>query len=58
MAPRKSRGASTRKGKGSQSSSSRAGLIFPVGRCNRYLRQGRYAQRLGGNAGVYMAAVL
>jgi len=36
----------------------RAGTIFPVGRCNRYLKQGRYAERVGGSAGVFMAAVL
>ncbi len=40
------------------SRSSRAGLTFPVGRVSRFLRQGRYAQRIGGGAPVYMAAVL
>jgi histone H2A len=38
--------------------SARAGLTFPVGRVSRFLRQGRYAQRIGGGAPVYMAAVL
>lgn len=41
-----------------QSRSSRAGLTFPVGRISRFLRQGRYAKRIGGGAPVYMAAVL
>lgn len=36
----------------------KAGVIFPVGRCNRYLKQGRYAERVGGSAGVFMAGVL
>jgi histone H2A len=38
--------------------SSRAGLQFPVGRSNRFLRDGRYAARVGGGAPVYLAAVL
>jgi histone H2A len=38
--------------------SSRAGLQFPVGRLARYLRDGRYAERIGAGAPVYMAAVL
>ena len=45
------------KGK-AKSRSSRAGLQFPVGRIGRYLRNGKYATRLGGGAPVYMAAVL
>ena len=40
------------------SRSSKAGLQFPVGRVSRYLRQGRYAARVGAGAPVYMAAVL
>ena len=40
------------------SSSARAGITFPVARCNRMLKQGRYAQRVGGAAGAYMAAAL
>ena len=40
------------------SRSNRAGLQFPVGRIARYMKQGRYAQRIGGGAPVYMAAVL
>ena len=47
-------------GKGGKSvtGSSRAGLIFPVGRCNRLIRKGRYSQRVGAGAGVFMAGVL
>eukprot|EP00249_Psilotum_nudum_P001038 c13306_g1_i1 orf=389-802(+) len=40
------------------SKSSKAGLQFPVGRLARYLKKGRYAQRIGSGAPVYMAAVL
>ncbi|XP_031253844.1 probable histone H2A.5 [Pistacia vera] len=36
----------------------KAGLQFPVGRIARYLKKGRYAQRTGTGAPVYMAAVL
>ncbi|CAJ1946732.1 unnamed protein product [Cylindrotheca closterium] len=44
--------------KGSTSSSAKAGLQFPVGRIGRYLRQGKYATRMGAGAPVYLAAVL
>ncbi len=49
------------KGKGTRggvSRSVRAGITFPVGRIARYLRQGRYSQRVGAGAPVYLAAVL
>ncbi|CAM9603796.1 unnamed protein product [Phaeothamnion confervicola] len=36
----------------------KAGLQFPVGRIGRFLKQGRYAQRTGAGAPVYLAAVL
>ena len=42
----------------SVSRSSRAGLQFPVGRIARYLKVGRYAERVGAGAPVYLAAVL
>ncbi|EQC36547.1 histone H2A [Saprolegnia diclina VS20] len=45
------------KGKAS-SRSSKAGLQFPVGRVARFLKKGRFAQRIGGGAPVYLAAVL
>ncbi|KAI6685597.1 hypothetical protein NL676_031510 [Syzygium grande] len=35
-----------------------AGLQFPVGRIGRYLKKGRYSQRVGTGAPVYLAAVL
>ncbi|RZC75288.1 hypothetical protein C5167_050769 [Papaver somniferum] len=38
--------------------SAKAGLQFPVGRITRFLKKGRYSQRLGSGAPVYMAAVL
>ncbi len=40
------------------SRSARAGLQFPVGRIARFLKQGRYAERIGAGAPVYTAAVL
>lgn len=40
------------------SKSTKAGLQFPVGRIARYLKKGRYAQRIGSGAPVYLAAVL
>lgn len=47
-----------RKKSHSTSKSERAGLAFPVGRISRYLKQGRYAKRIGAGAAVYLAAVL
>ena len=38
--------------------SARAGLQFPVGRLGRFLKEGRYASRVGGGAPAYVAAVL
>lgn len=48
------------KGKGASgiSRSVRAGITFPVGRIARFLRNGRYTQRVGAGAPVYLAAVL
>merc|ERR1712086_507016 len=40
------------------SKAARAGLQFPVGRCARFLKQGKYADRVGAGAPVYLAAVL
>ena len=36
----------------------KAGLQFPVGRIGRFLKKGRYAQRVGMGAPVYLASVL
>ncbi|KAK6151765.1 hypothetical protein DH2020_014400 [Rehmannia glutinosa] len=44
--------------KKSQSRSSKAGLQFPVGRIARFLMAGKYAERVGAGAPVYLAAVL
>ncbi|XP_033643108.1 histone H2A-like [Asterias rubens] len=41
-----------------RSRSNRAGLQFPVGRIHRFMRKGRYSERIGAGAPVYMAAVL
>ena len=38
--------------------SKKAGLQFPVARCNKLLKKGNYAKRTQKGAGVYMAAVL
>ncbi|XP_024029106.1 histone H2A.1 [Morus notabilis] len=40
------------------SKSVKAGLQFPVGRIVRYLKKGRYAQRTGTGAPIYLSAVL
>lgn len=40
------------------SRSSRAGLQFPVGRIARFLKKGKYSERVGAGAPVYLAAVL
>ncbi|XP_071704519.1 histone H2AX-like [Rutidosis leptorrhynchoides] len=42
----------------SVSRSSKAGLQFPVGRIARFLKAGKYAQRVGGGTPVCLAAVL
>ena len=47
-----------KKSTGSTTRSNRAGLQFPVGRIHRHLREGRYAERVGAGAPVYLAAVL
>ncbi|KAL0459599.1 UNVERIFIED_CONTAM: Histone H2AX [Sesamum latifolium] len=51
-----------RKGKSkaskSVSRSAKAGLEFPVGRIARFLKEGKYAQRVNAGAPVYLAAVL
>ena len=59
----KAEGGKAGRGKGKKSTksvtrSSRAGLQFPVGRLSRFLKDGRYASRVGGGAPVYLAAVL
>ncbi|KAK9002634.1 hypothetical protein V6N11_025303 [Hibiscus sabdariffa] len=56
------KGAGGRKGGGSKkkpvSRSVKAGLQFPVGRIGRYLKKGRYSQRVETGAPMYLAAVL
>lgn len=42
----------------SVSRSQKAGLQFPVGRIARFLKKGRYAQRVGSGSPVYLSAVL
>ncbi|KAJ7672640.1 histone-fold-containing protein [Mycena rosella] len=38
--------------------SSRAGLVFPVGRIHRLVKDGNYAKRVSTASAVYLAAVL
>merc|ERR1712017_19672 len=45
-------------GKKSVTKSAKAGLQFPVGRGRRYLKNGKYATRIGSGAPVSLAAVL
>ncbi|XP_057962855.1 probable histone H2A.5 [Malania oleifera] len=55
------KGAGGRRGgnrKKAVSKSVKAGLQFPVGRIARFLKKGRYAQRTGSGAPIYLAAVL
>ncbi|EXC01677.1 putative histone H2A.5 [Morus notabilis] len=56
----KTKGAGGRRGerKKAVSKSVKAGLQFPVGRIVRYLKKGRYAQRTGTGAPIYLSAVL
>ncbi|XP_052211237.1 histone H2AX-like [Diospyros lotus] len=42
----------------SVSRSEKAGLQFPVGRIARFLKKGRYSQRVGSGSPVYLSAVL
>eukprot|EP01117_Protostelium_nocturnum_P019005 TRINITY_DN80_c1_g1_i2.p1 TRINITY_DN80_c1_g1~~TRINITY_DN80_c1_g1_i2.p1 ORF type:complete len:151 (+),score=57.20 TRINITY_DN80_c1_g1_i2:57-509(+) len=48
----------TKKAGESHTRSFKAGLQFPVGRVHRHLREGRYAERVGAGAPVYLASVL
>lgn len=41
-----------------KSLSSRAGLQFPVARCHRFLKDGKYAERVSVGAAVYIAGIM
>merc|ERR1712110_370980 len=56
--PTKTTKGGAKKGAAPSSRSHRAGLQFPVGRIHSQLKKGRYAERIGAGAPVYMAAVL
>ena len=56
--PAKGRGKGKASAGRSITKASRAGLQFPVGRIARFLKKGRYTERVGAGAPVYMAAVL
>ena len=38
--------------------SEKAGILFPVGRVNRLLKEGRHAERISNTAGAFMAGSL
>ena len=57
-APAVAGGGRGKSGKKAVSRSAKAGLQFPVGRVARYLKKGKYAERVGAGAPVYLAAVL
>lgn len=48
----------TRKGGKTVSRSTKAGLVFPVGRLHRLLRNSKLADHIGSGAPVFLAAVL
>ena len=53
--------AATKKSKDGEqkpNNTTRAGLLFPVGRCGSMLRKGRYQRRISHAAAVFMAATL
>lgn len=56
------KGKARRSGNGTKkapvSHSVKAQTLYPVGRLNRYLKTGRYSERIGASAGAFMAAVL
>ncbi|VDM93352.1 unnamed protein product [Onchocerca ochengi] len=41
-----------------KSRSAKSGIVFPVSRVHRKLREGNYADRIGATAPIYLAAVL
>ena len=47
-----------KKSGGRKTASKRADVTFPVGRIRRFLREGKFADRVGSAAPVYLAAVL
>jgi histone H2A len=56
--PTTSKTKSTTSKKKRKTKSKKAGIIFPVGRMHRQLKEGRFAKRISEGASVYMASVL
>ena len=54
----KSKKPSEKKKSTKSSISEKSGLVFPVGRIRRYLRKGRYSNRVGLTGSIYLASVL
>jgi histone H2A len=52
------KGGRGKRAKPAQTRSYRSGLQFPVGRIQRFLKDGRYGKRVGAGAPVYLASVL
>ena len=50
--------AKAKKGKKGTSGTEKAGIVFPVSRIGRYFKQGRFSDRFGKSAAVFMAATL
>ncbi|OZC07393.1 core histone H2A/H2B/H3/H4 [Onchocerca flexuosa] len=48
----------SRKRRPKKSRSAKSGLVFPVGRVHRKLREGNYADRIGAASPIYLAAVI
>ncbi|MES1920333.1 hypothetical protein MHBO_002013 [Bonamia ostreae] len=44
--------------KARKSKSSRSGLTFPVSKVNRYIRNGRYAPKVGVSSAIYLTGVV
>lgn len=41
-----------------RSRSSRAGLLFPIGRIHRLLKRGKFSERVGAHASAYLTAAI
>ena len=57
-AVKKARSSRPKKATKPTSKSQKAGIIFPAARCGTMMRRRRLAPRMGGDAGVFLAAVL
>ncbi len=58
MPAKSSRKSASKKGGKSVRASIKAGTLFPVGRLNRLVKQGRYSHRMSSTTGAFLAGVL